>query len=385
MTESAIVQTQTLDSAAAGAAIAGQLADQMSTAPDALLLFASPCHDHRILIDAIVERCAPGALVGCSTAGEFINTHSLSSAVVAIGIASREMQFSTAIAHDVGGNRQAAALHLSESLSGASAEYPFRYGLLFTDALAGHTEDLLERVTRMAPGYQFVGGGAGDDDRFASSSVFRGSEIASNAAALLEIQSKKKIGIGVSHGWSCATPEMQVSQVSGNTIVAIDSRPAAEAYERFAKAIDQPFLRNDPLSFFLHYVLGVKTEQGYILRVPLTITGDGAIVCAAEVSAGATVCIMKTDSRSSVNAARIAANNAMDQLGGGSPALGLFFDCAATRLRMGLEFGRELEAVAHQLQGVEFGGCNTYGQIAQAEGQFSGFHNCTAVVCLLPV
>jgi hypothetical protein len=29
-------------------------------------------------------------------------------------------------------------------------------------------------------------------------------------------------------------------------------------------------------------------------------------------------------------------------------------------------------------------GCNTHGQIARAEGQFEGFHNCTAVVCLLP-
>ena len=29
-------------------------------------------------------------------------------------------------------------------------------------------------------------------------------------------------------------------------------------------------------------------------------------------------------------------------------------------------------------------GCNTHGQIARAEGQFGGFHNCTAVVCVLP-
>ena len=26
----------------------------------------------------------------------------------------------------------------------------------------------------------------------------------------------------------------------------------------------------------------------------------------------------------------------------------------------------------------------SYGQIARADGQFSGFHNCTAVVCVLP-
>jgi hypothetical protein len=29
-------------------------------------------------------------------------------------------------------------------------------------------------------------------------------------------------------------------------------------------------------------------------------------------------------------------------------------------------------------------GFNSYGQIVRAEGQFSGFHNCTAVVCVFP-
>jgi hypothetical protein len=30
------------------------------------------------------------------------------------------------------------------------------------------------------------------------------------------------------------------------------------------------------------------------------------------------------------------------------------------------------------------GGENSYGQIVRAAGQFSGFHNCTAVVCVIP-
>jgi hypothetical protein len=34
--------------------------------------------------------------------------------------------------------------------------------------------------------------------------------------------------------------------------------------------------------------------------------------------------------------------------------------------------------------GQRHAGCNTFGQIARGEGQFSGFHNCTAVVCIIP-
>jgi hypothetical protein len=51
---------------------------------------------------------------------------------------------------------------------------------------------------------------------------------------------------------------------------------------------------------------------------------------------------------------------------------------------MGKEFGFELEAVQHALGSAQYAGFNTYGQIARAEGQFSGFHNCTAVVCIIP-
>jgi hypothetical protein len=56
----------------------------------------------------------------------------------------------------------------------------------------------------------------------------------------------------------------------------------------------------------------------------------------------------------------------------------------ATRLRLGKEFGNEVDAVQQALGDVAMAGCNTYGQVASAEGQFAGFHNCTAVVAVFP-
>ena len=81
-----------------------------------------------------------------------------------------------------------------------------------------------------------------------------------------------------------------------------------------------------------------------------------------------------------------AARDALAQVtrNGGTPKAALFFDCVATRLRLGQAFQQELDALAGELGGVPFAGFNSYGQIVRAEGQFSGFHNCTAVVCVLP-
>ena len=107
-------------------------------------------------------------------------------------------------------------------------------------------------------------------------------------------------------------------------------------------------------------------------------------MCAASVPEGAVVHVMKTTAASAVQAARQATDAALAALGGEKPSAALVFDCVATRLRMGREFEDELQACARQLAPAGFVGCNTYGQIARAEGQFSGFHNCTAVVCALP-
>jgi len=46
--------------------------------------------------------------------------------------------------------------------------------------------------------------------------------------------------------------------------------------------------------------------------------------------------------------------------------------------------GGGLDAVRAELGEAQFAGCNSIGQIARAEGQLSGFHNCTAVVCVIP-
>ena len=92
---------------------------------------------------------------------------------------------------------------------------------------------------------------------------------------------------------------------------------------------------------------------------------------------------MRTSSESATQAAARATDHALAALGEHAPAAALFFDCVATRLRLGDDFAYELGTVAERLGPAQMVGCNTYGQIARAEGQFSGFHNCTAVVLVI--
>lgn len=254
-----------------------------------------------------------------------------------------------------------------------------------TDALAGHADILVEELTvSTLGGYQFFGGGAGDNAQFSRTSVFLGRDILNDAAVALEILSEKPIGVGVKHGWTPASEALRATDAEGSRLIGINGFPAVAAFEAHAKTTCQKFDRNDPIPFFLHNVVGIDTGAGHRIRVPLAVSEDGSIVCAAEIPRGSIIHIMKASSSSTVGAAEAAVESALATMGSHKPGAAIFFDCVATRLRMGQFFEDELEGVRRRLFGAQLMGCNTHGQIARAPGQFEGFHNCTAVVCLLP-
>ncbi len=387
MTDAAVVYTDLEESADAGALLGAQILEQLAgEPPDALILFASPKYDFGKLISAVEASCHPALIVGCSSAGEFTSsTHGVESAC-AVALRSSEMLFTAGIGHGLSEDPSSAARELIGSFRGLSThDYIYRSALVLTDALAGHADNLVEQLTLLTAGtYQLFGGGAGDDGRFSQTHVFYGQEVVSDAAVALEILSNKPLGVGVSHGWSLASAGMRVTEAEEMCLVSLNATSAVEVFEDHAEVTGQAFDRSDPLPFFLHNVIGIDNGGEHRLRVPLGVNDDGSIACAADIPTGAMVRIMSVTSTSAAEAAATATERALTQIEGYRPKVALFFDCVATRLRMGKEFGYELAAVQDALGPAQYAGFNTYGQIARAEGQFSGFHNCTAVVCVIP-
>jgi hypothetical protein len=355
-------------------------------APDAIVVFASADHDYQQMLSALCDASGCPLVVGSSSAGEFTNESRSTGSISAMALRSTDMRFAIGLGREISVDPAGAAAQVVRHFQGLSGSaLPYRAALVLTDALAGHTDALVEELTLATGGtYRFFGGGAGDDGRFQKTHVFAGREAVTNAVVALEILSEKPVGVGVSHGWEPSGEGLRVTEARGMTIVSLNGRPAVEAFADFADASGQRFDRRDPMPFFLHNVLGIRNGEGYRLRVPLAINDDGSVACAAPVPEGAIVHVMKTTARSAVAAARNAAQSALHALDGHKPGAAFVFDCVATRLRMGEAFDDELAACANVLGSTGFIGCNTYGQIARAEGQFGGFHNCTAVACVLP-
>jgi len=354
--------------------------------PHVLLVFASSQYDFQTLLQSLDDNIHPDILIGCSSAGEFTDQIREEGAVCAVGIWSDKLKFSASVGLGLRGQMSHAAEQIASQFIGLNRhDYRYHTAMVLTDALAGYTDDFIQALTVKTQGkYQLVGGGAGDDAKFTETHVFLGREVYKDAAVALEILSNQPVGIGFKHGWEPASLAMRVTEAEGSCLISINGAPTIEALRDFAEQSGQTFDTTDPLPFFLHNVIGIKTSNGHKLRVPLAVNEDGSIACASTIPVGSTIHIMRTSHASAAEAAAHAAEMALSQLNGNQPKVAIFFDCVATRLRMGLDFDMELKTLSKSLNGAEFVGCNTYGQIARVDGQFSGFHNCTAVACLLP-
>lgn len=386
MTETALAYTSLHDSHRAGVFLGEHLATSLQATPDVVIVFAAPTYEHTVLLQALQEACQPTLLLGCTSAGEFTNAIQGEGSACALALSSSEMQFSIGVGRGVRDQNAKAAQALLSTFQGNSIHrYRYRTALVLADALAGQMDSLVEQLTLLTAGsYQFVGGGAGDNAQFCSTPVFFGTEVLFDTVVALEILSNTPLGIGVRHGWEPAGPALRVTQAEGNRLISVNAMPAVEAWQMHAETIGQDFDPTDPLPFFLHTVIGIVTGSDYRLRVPLSVEPDGSVVCAAEIPVGAMIHLMRTSHASATDAAAEAVKAALAGLDGASPGVALFFDCVATRLRMGDAFGLELQALQDLLGSTSYVGCNTHGQIARADGQFSGFHNCTAVVCVIP-
>lgn len=384
--KTSVVITSITDSQKAGKELGQQILSQFDgKSPDVVVVFSSSKHNYTELLKALKKSSKTKLLVGCSSAGEFVSDAQAEGAVSALAITSSTLKFSIGVGKNLNSNIENAAEEIYHTFKGNSLKYQYKSALILADALAGYTDELIDKLNQLTAGtYQFFGGGAGDDAKFYETYVFYDTKAYTNAVVSLEILSNKPFGIGVRHGWEKASDPMRVTESDGMRLISLNATSAVEVFKEHAKKTNQKFDLSDPIPFFLHNTLGIKTVNGYKLRVPLTINKDGSINCASDIPKGALVSIMQTTSESASHAAKGAIEEALLQLQGHKPGVALFFDCVATRLRTGSQFANELETLQKGLGTTRYVGCNTYGQIARVDGQFSGFHNCTAVVCVIP-
>lgn len=266
---------------------------------------------------------------------------------------------------------------------------------VWVDGLAARIGGLMESLFHIFGLEQnYIGGGAGSLSFEQKPCLFTNQGLIADSAllAVLDIPS----GIGVSHGWTPISGPHKVTRSEGAVIHSLNWRPAFDVYrEAIAQATGQIVTRENFFALSKSHPFGIiRLGDEMVVRDPIVVREDGALVCVGEIPQESHVDILTGDPLSLVEAARRALILGQMALGAaalGTAALGaaeqphftFFVDCISRVLFLEDEFDRELAAV--QSPGVPLVGVLSLGEVANSGHSYLEFYNKTAVVGILGV
>ncbi len=228
----------------------------------------------------------------------------------------------------------------------------------------------------------YVGGGAGSLSFQQKPCLFTNQGLIQDSAVLglAEINS----GVGVSHGWHSVSGPYKVTEVERNVVKTLDWKPAFAVYRQVVEeASGRTFTGDNFFDIAKGYPFGVnRAGAEKIVRDPIAVDENGALICVGEVPAEGYVDILSGNKESLVRAAGAAfASGQTAYDGQAGEQCALFIDCISRVLFLEDEFTAELDAVYDE--NVPLIGALTLGEIANCGDDYLEFYNKTAVVAVL--
>ncbi len=390
------------DSVAASENALGEAMGKLGgSAPGLVLVHSSSNCDYRKVLETVRAGVGAIPLIGCSTAGHFTENR-VGNGGVAIGLLSSDsMGFTTAIAQGVRSDPEDVIRKLA---LGIPTVEPGRHltAVLFADGLSGAGEELTLSASRLFERYSgypvtLIGGFAGDDLNFRETRVFHGLQDSSDAAAVCFITSERPFHSGVKHGHTPLSKPHTVTLAKGNRVYEVDGRPTWEVWSRETgyamEHLKSRYRVNSPEDqaklVLGNFELGLCTDgDEYKIRFPMSVNPDGSLVFACSIPEGSVFRIMdgsNTDAQieASMLAARAAFTDA-ESSGQTDFAGMLVFECGIRLALLEDSFTMAIDSYRKILPGKPVLGWETYGEIRMPPGSYSGFHNTTTVVALIP-
>mgnify|MGYP006277501419 CR=1 FL=1 len=387
--------------AEAASAALDEALENLEGPPKLAFVYASSGFDYDSVLGAVSKRLGEVPLVGCSTAGQFTQSGVGTKSVSVALMSTSEIDVSTAMATGLGDGKEAAVRSLARALpdvpEGSSVT-----ALLFADGLSGAGEELTVMAARMFEKFagvpvRLAGGFAGDDLLFRRTEVFCGNVHASDAAAVCFLVSPFPMFTSVSHGHRPLSDRMKVTSSRGNVVREVDGESAWKVWRRETEAhldrlghvdLEDPAVL--PRLILGNFELGLATDSDgmYKIRFPMSVADDGSLVFACAIPEGSVFRIMDgCNVHEQIAASRRAAEEAVTSAraqGYESFSCAMVFECGIRLALLRDEFIRSIEAYRSVLPETPIIGWETYGEIRMEPGGYSGFHNTTTVMLLVP-
>jgi hypothetical protein len=202
--------------------------------------------------------------------------------------------------------------------------------------------------------------------------------VATDAVVGASLGVRGRFGIGLAHGVERTGEPVVVTHSEGNRIVELDGRPALDVY---LDAVQAPAVaRLDPeafAAFAVAHPFGLCRSSGLVQArcVVRASFRERTLECLAAIPPGSLVWPGTATVNSTLDAATLAATEAVDALGRHRPRALLVFDSTGRRQLLGPDSAREeLHLITDVADGAAVAGFCTDGEIARARGA-GGFHN----------
>lgn len=255
-------------------------------------------------------------------------------------------------------------------------------GALFMvlDGLYQHTATLMDDLyASLGDACHYAGASAGSETFQPIPCLFDAHQVTDKG--LLAVALPKHPGAVLVHQYSVADDVLVVGASAGNRITRINGRPAFEQYADWvARHHGATVTRESFYSMGVHFPFALVRAHGDVLiRVPVDVDSDGALLCTGEVPEGALLSIAKA-----IEPGDMAAVNTLveqrSRLGAGDE---LYFYCAGRRLHLGAEAAeQELKGLQDRLGGTPVLGALTLGEVGcRTSRGYPLFHN-ASIVCL---
>jgi len=261
-----------------------------------LLLFFSSSKFAPDEISKKMQDAYPFSLVfGCTTSGEIITGKMLDNSVVAMAFSSDAVKDARIEVikdlKDESGVKKAFDSFEKYYEVSPTQMNPHEYvGIILVDGLSGAEEKLMSTIGDMT-NVVFIGGSAGDDLKFTSTSLYSQGESYSNAALLALLKPGTDFTFIKTQSFCDLGKKLEVTKAdeASRTVLEFNGKPAATAY---AEAIGTPV--EDAAKSFMHNPVGLVIEGEPYVRSPQQIKDNGSMAFYCGVGEGMELSLLES-------------------------------------------------------------------------------------------
>lgn len=321
--------------------------------------YVSSNHDITAVAQALKDNFPGAEVIGCTTAGEISDQGFTKNSLVAMSIGGDKIsRIATGVLSNLSStadksgdilNQVSSSLGLSPKELDASKYV----GIILIDGLCGKEESVMNALGDEAPQLLIVGASAGDDLKFASTTVSLNGEICSDAAVLAILEMKVPFEVVKT---TCYKPteialEITKADKENRIVYEFNGRNAVEVYK---EAVGSDTLDG---GIFMKNPVGIVVEDEAFIRSPQQVLeGETGIKFYCQIEEGSIVNLCRATDMVKDNLVMV--SSVKDALG--SVSGGLIFNCILRYLQIEAEgIGTDM---IKTFQGMPIVGFNTYGE-----------------------